>query len=191
MNGVNKEVNKMIIYRTKIKDLVPLVQDFYANEREGIILADSEKVYALGSVRKEIDEQYCIANDIEFAYTNHSGGTVVGFPESVNYAHFSWVNNNHGIEVMQKIIGLLEERGVNAEFVGNDVLAEGKYKVASTSKLVGKGLCYTGVLITIECDVDLISNICTKPMVKIPKGLSDYGITREEVEKLVFGRILT
>lgn len=33
-------------------------------------------------------------------------------------------------------------------------------------------------------NLDHIKAICRKPMKKVPKGLSDYGITTEEVEQM-------
>jgi hypothetical protein len=45
-------------------------------------------------------------------------------------------------------------------------------------------LDFTGVAIGINTNLDHIKAICKKPMVKVPKGLSDYGITTEEVEQM-------
>lgn len=33
-------------------------------------------------------------------------------------------------------------------------------------------------------DLEDIKKICKKPMKKVPKGLSEYGITTEEVEQM-------
>ena len=43
------------------------------------------------------------------------------------------------------------------------------------------GVVYTAIHISIGMDLDLIKAICTKPMVKTPKGLQDYGITQDEI----------
>ena len=43
---------------------------------------------------------------------------------------------------------------------------------------------YTGGIISMNVNLDHIKAICRKPMKKVPKGLSDYGITSEEVEEM-------
>lgn len=47
-----------------------------------------------------------------------------------------------------------------------------------------EGQCYTAGFISMNVNLDHIKAICKKPMEKVPKGLSEYGITTEEVEKM-------
>lgn len=62
----------------------------------------------------------------------------------------------------------------------NDVLIDG-YKVASGCESNLNGMNYMGYQISINQDLDTIKNVCKKKMVKVPKALSDYGITTEEM----------
>lgn len=64
----------------------------------------------------------------------------------------------------------------------NDVLVDG-YKVASGCECSYNKWEYMGYQISIFQDIETIKNVCNKPMVKIPKGLNDYGITTEEIKK--------
>ena len=79
----------------------------------------------------------------------------------------------------------LQTRGLNVVLDNNDVLVDG-YKTASCA---GKALepdfrwIYTCFQISINQDLEAIKNICKKPMVKVPKGLGEYGITTEEMLK--------
>ena len=63
----------------------------------------------------------------------------------------------------------------------SDLLADGK-KVASWARAtLITGWVQTVAHFSVNVDVDLIRQICTKPMVKVPGALSDYGITAEMI----------
>ena len=63
----------------------------------------------------------------------------------------------------------------------NDVMVDNG-KVASGGEIIINGFEYMGYQISVNQDIEAIKNICTdKPMVKIPKALSEYGITTEEM----------
>lgn len=65
----------------------------------------------------------------------------------------------------------------------NDILIDG-YKVASGVEMrVGTNLekIYATFQISINQDIEAIKHICKKEMVKIPKALSDFGVTTEEI----------
>ena len=63
-----------------------------------------------------------------------------------------------------------------------DFIVDGKYKVASCSSInAGDNFIYTGFHFSVNVNLEHIKNICQKPMVKIPKGLSDYGVTSNQI----------
>ena len=62
----------------------------------------------------------------------------------------------------------------------NDVLIDG-YKVASGCDTNVDGWAYMGYQISINQDIETIKHACNKPMVKVPKGLGEYGITTKEM----------
>lgn len=65
----------------------------------------------------------------------------------------------------------------------NDILIDG-YKVASGVEMrVGPNLekIYATFQISINQDIEAIEHICKKQMVKIPKALSDFGITTDQI----------
>ena len=64
----------------------------------------------------------------------------------------------------------------------NDILVNNG-KVASGGEIIVNGFNYMGYQISINQDIEAITNICTKPMIKVPKALSDYGITTDEIKK--------
>ncbi len=135
---------------------------------------------------EDINLDYCTEHNIPVYNQNRKGGTIVCSPGNVGlgiiytteeYREFLFVR------LMREFADWLNDRGLSVEYTKNDILVDG-YKVAS-----GCGFnlppdfkrTYEGAQISINQDVELIRNICTKPMVKIPKGLSEYGITTNEV----------
>ena len=84
-----------------------------------------------------------------------------------------------------------------ADAVNEDACAEFGYHVIFTQHTGGAvvvnkgdisvvhfGVDYTAGFIGINTNLDHIKAICRKPMKKVPKGLSEYGITTEEVEQM-------
>lgn len=74
----------------------------------------------------------------------------------------------------------LKDKGLNAVIDNNDILIDG-YKVSSGTEGEIKGWRYFGYQISVNQDIDLISTVCKKEMVKPPKGLSEFGVTTEQV----------
>ena len=56
--------------------------------------------------------------------------------------------------------------------------------IAAMMLLLSFLICFPIWVISMNVNLDHIKAICKKPMEKVPKGLSEYGITTEEVEKM-------
>lgn len=133
-----------------------------------------------------INEQYCKENNIEVYNSFNAGGTIIMDKGDVDIVALKKEGWKIGEELGNKILGYLKDKGLNITNDGNDILVDGKYKVASYSSInLGNGYIYTAGHISINPNVDMIKCICLKEMVKIPKGLGDYGITTEEIVELV------
>lgn len=66
---------------------------------------------------------------------------------------------------------------------GNDVLVEGRKVIGHMRMYLGGACNFYGGHISLTVNLPAIQRVCTKPMEKIPAGLSEFGITREEVEE--------
>lgn len=75
---------------------------------------------------------------------------------------------------------LIEKGLPNVVYDSNDILVDG-YKVASGAEGEVNSLRYMGYQISINQNMELIKSVCKKPMVKVPKGLSEWGITTENI----------
>ena len=75
----------------------------------------------------------------------------------------------------------LKEQGLNSvRQDNNDVLVD-DYKVASGCESSYNNLHYMGYQISINQDMEIIEHACNKEMIKVPKGLYEYGITTEQI----------
>lgn len=131
----------------------------------------------------QVDEDTCkeLGYDIVESYNN--AGTIVSNEGDILIGHFAEPNNGWYDKFISYFIDWLKAKGLNAEYVSNDILVDG-YKVCGMCITRYGRIDYTGGIISMNVDLDHIKAICKKPMKKIPKGLSEYGITTEEVEEM-------
>lgn len=123
-------------------------------------------------------------------YKSHKiGGTIINFKNDICIANFSRNNYKFGIDFLQLLANYLFNRGLNALVLGNDILIDGKYKVASYASSIINGMVYTAVHISLFVDLDIIYQFCDKSTIKIPKGLNDYNITTKEIEHFIINNI--
>lgn len=172
---------KVIEFKEYINNL-----EYYLTTKEEInVIVYANKDYVLNGVENSLNEEYCLENDVEILHTKHMGGTIVNFKEDICVGNFQNGFNDFGDKFNELLIKYFEEKGLNVSLHGNDILIDNEYKVSSYSSVNINGRLYTAFHISIGMDIDLIKNICQKEMVKIPKGLSEYGITTEEIVDLV------
>lgn len=155
---------------------------WYYIQQDSYFITHSDEPYVLRGTLDDCDEEYCRRNNIKMINVQHSGGTIVLDKSAIGYAYLSKDKGRARQDaICRKFVKLLTRRGLNAEYKDNDILIDG-YKVGSVgTKNLPNGLVYTPIQFSLDNDAELISKICLKPMDKIPKGLSDFGITREDV----------
>ena len=115
--------------------------------------------------------------------TYNNANTVVHSRGDFLFGHFCPIDNGWCERFIEHFANWLRDRGLDARVAGNDVMIE-KYKVCSTCITRYGRIDYTGGFIGIYTNAGHIREICHKATDKIPKGLSDYGITTEDVEKM-------
>lgn len=133
--------------------------------------------------KTQTDEEICNALGYEVVETYNNGSTVVHSKGDILFGHFYEPDNDWKDKFVAYLVDWLKSKGLNAEYVKNDVLVDG-YKVCGMAITRYGRIDYTGGFISMNVNLDHIKAICKKPMEKVPKGLSDYGITTEEVEKM-------
>ena len=167
-----------------------ITQDEILNELESGLKEQSRSViveYISPQVNYGFDDkpnfQYCENNNITCVNIGRRGGTFVINKGDVGFGNVSkGLDNTVGERIYETFVAYLRNKGFNASQNSNDILIDG-YKVFGWASHYYKDFdaTYITVHFTMSVDLELIRNICTKPMNKVPKGLVEFGITREEV----------
>lgn len=159
--------------------------DYYLNKENEFFLSYNDKMYVLVGENNDVNLDYCVKNNIEVINIKHRGGTLVLTENAIGFAHIGKdIDNDFSNSLIDNFVLFLRNKGLDARFNGNDVLVSG-YKVASVGKIPYKNKTYFTFQISIDNDPELIKNICLKPMVKIPKGLSEFGISTAEIIEFI------
>lgn len=131
----------------------------------------------------QVDEAVCKELGYEIVESYNNAGTIVSNAGDVLIGHLAQPENGWYDRFIAYFLDWLKSKGLNAEFVSNDIVVDG-YKVCGMCITRYGRIDYTGGIISIHTNLDHIKAICRKPMVKVPKGLSEWGITTEEVEEM-------
>ena len=133
--------------------------------------------------KTQVDNQLCEEMGYDIVESYNNAGTIISNEGDVLIGHFAEPDNGWYDRFIVYFIDWLKAKGLNAEFADNDILVDG-YKVCGMCITRYGRIDYTGGIISINANLDHIKAICRKPMNKVPKGLSEYGITTEEVERM-------
>lgn len=177
------EVSKMNIVKFESREAVSTIQHFIINQQYGIAYCVHDEKSVLVSETSAIDKDFCDEMGYKVFETQHSGGAVVVSVGDVSVIFFGKIGNDFMSNFANYLIDKYKEKGLDATFDGNDVLVDG-YKISGLSATPYGHIQYSTIHIGINTNLDHIKAICRKPMVKVPKGLSEYGITSEEVEEM-------
>lgn len=142
-----------------------------------------ERPVAIVHRKTQVDEAVCNDLGYEIVESYNNAGTIVSNAGDVLIGHFYAPDNGWYDRFIAYFIEWLKAKGLNAEYLDNDILVDG-YKVCGLAITRYGRIDYTGGIISVNVKLDDIKAICRKPMNKVPKGLSEYGITTEEVEEM-------
>ena len=129
------------------------------------------------------DFEYCKQHNIECVDIGRRGGAFVVNAGDIGIGHVTkGLNNSFGEKLCSSFLNFLLLKGLNAVTTENDILVDG-YKVFGWASHYYKeyDAIFISIHFTLSVDLDLIKKVCTKPMSKIPKGLQDYKITKEQI----------
>ena len=142
-----------------------------------------ERPVAIVHRESQVDKALCESLGYEIVESYNNAGTIISNEGDVLIGHFAEPENGWYDRFIAHFLGWLKDKGLNAEFVSNDITVDG-YKVCGMCITRYGRIDYTGGIISMNVNLDHIKAICRKPMKKVPKGLSEYGITTEEVEQM-------
>lgn len=131
----------------------------------------------------QVDEAVCKELGYEIVESYNNGGTILANKGDIIFSHLDKPENEWLFCFADYFVNWLKCKGLNAEYVNNDILVDG-YKVCGLCITRYGRIDFSSAYIGIHTNLDHIKTICRKPMVKVPKGLSEWGITTEEVEQM-------
>lgn len=174
----------MEIIKLKNEEWLEKVSYYIANGTHCIAYGIQDSPVVLTHRKTQVDEDVChkLGYTVYEAFNN--GGTILTEAGDFEIGH--WDAPNDGVWLKAFVdffVEWLKAKGLNAVYKDNDILID-DYKVCGTCITRYGRIDYTGIHIGINTNLESIKKICKKPMVKIPKGLSEYGITTEEVEEM-------
>ena len=136
--------------------------------------------------KTQVDEEVCKELGYEIIESYNNAGTIVSNAGDVLIGHFGSIDNGWYERFVAYLVDWLKAKGLNATYESNDILVDG-FKVCGMCVTRYGRIDYTGGIISVNTNLDHIKAICKKPMVKEPKGLSEFGITTEEIEEMFLG----
>ena len=131
---------------------------------------------------EDINKDFCDKYNIPCFRLGRKGGAIVFFPGNIAVdAIYLGTNKELPYFFREDFISFLRSHGIETELDNNDIMVDNKKVAGVVYTEIANKYSYLGMAISINSDVDLINQICTKPMIKIPGALSDYGITTEKM----------
>ena len=174
----------MKYYNSQI-EFVQNEQEFLSSTKEETVIVTLEKTEAIYGKDDSCNTEWCKENNIPFIHQSklNGGGCIIGVKGNI-FLDIKRLNKG-GECLSDKFSKALAQyfisKGFNsARCNNNDVLID-TYKVASGCECMEGNFLYMGYQISIYQDIEIIKHACNKPMIKIPKALSEYGITTEEM----------
>ena len=171
--------------RIEMNEIVNELSTLMANDKEEVLYCLTDDTYIFKGLDGGINPEY-ENGDYKVFNLGQRGGTIIGSKGDIQMALFKYEGWNQAKTYVEKMLEYLKEKGLNASIAENDILIDDKYKVISYgSRDIGNRKIFATIQISINADPELINNISAKPMTKIPRGLSYYGVTTEEMEKVI------
>lgn len=172
----------MDIRKIQSAEVADAARDFILNKKHGIVYCVHDKKSVCITPTSSVDETVCVERGYEVIEMERNGGTFILSRGDIGAFYVGRLGNKFIKNFAFYLIEKLKENGLNACFDGNDVLVDG-YKVCGFASSIHFSEQFSVIHVGINTNLDDIKAICTKPMVKVPKGLGEYGITAEEIEK--------
>ena len=158
------------------------LQEYLERKCDTVIVTNKEMCVLIGDSDSNL--QYCSEHNIP-VYRTHDGGTIVNFAGDICVGNYQPTFNTYGEDFLKKFTEWLRGKGLNASFEGNDVLVDDNLKVGSYMTIYTGACLYTALHLSYGMDLEVIKQVCTKPMEKVPQGLEELGISNSDILEFV------
>lgn len=174
------------IYNSQIEFHKNDMEEFINSNDEGFKITVMDRTEALYGGESTIDKKYCDEHGIPYSQGKliQNTGCIIAVKGNVLLDIKKRFNGGECLcdKFSKCLCEYFKNKGMNSvRQDNNDVLVD-DYKVASGAEVnLPNGFQYIAYQISINQDIETIKHACLKPMVKVPKALSEYGITTEEM----------
>ena len=173
-----------IIWCNSQIDFINNIDSFINSSDELCKITIMDKTEAIYIDEGTCDLEWCKQHAIPFARQTYffNAGCIIAVKGNMFIDAKVKVNGENAADVFSKALCkyFIDKGFTSVRCDNNDVLIDG-FKVASGCESLVNDLNYMGYQISINQDLETIKHVCKKEMVKVPKALSDYGITTEEM----------
>lgn len=177
----------MQIIKTTFDAVTDLVAGIISGQKECCVYCVGDEPCAIVGSNGGASVRAIQAQGIRMVKINHEGGTIVASPGDVQIGIFTvgYSGRDYRDRIVERIVAALKANGHDAVVADNDLLVNGKKVVGFGSRMFGR-ILYTAIQVSVDVNMGLIRTICTKPMMKTPDGLKNYGITTQDIVDILF-----
>ena len=172
----------MKIQRTKNSEYFETVANECLRGREGAVVCINDEPCVWTGALHTLDLAACRRRKLHVGKAIYLGGSIVNMPGDLSICITTWGNSDLAPRIVDRAAEWLAGRGVSIARDENDVLADGAKVISWARATTRKGWCQSVVHFSVGAmDLELVREICTKPLVKTPGALSLYGLTAEMI----------
>ena len=185
------EKNKIIYLDSQITFFEEVEDKVLSSKVKETVISVLKKTEVIYNENSGLNKEYCDEHGIKYykGKIDSIGTGVVTAGSIVLTIKRKLLNGGEALSdrFSKELCKYLAQKGLpSVRQDNNDILVDG-FKVASGGEITINNWNYMGYQISVNQDIEAIENICTKPMIKIPKALSDYGITTDEIVEFCKG----
>ena len=176
----------MEVIKVTLDEVSDIVFDILSEQREGVVYCVADENCAVVGSNGGADFEAIEKAGIKMVQIKHEGGTIILSPGDVDVGIFTegYSGQEYRKTIVEKVKKMLSEKGIESEINGNDLLIDGRKVLGFGSRFFGK-ILYTAIHFAVNADLELIKEICTKSMNKVPDSLSRYGIGTNEILEIL------
>lgn len=109
----------------------------------------------------------------------HTGDCIVMFPNDIV---ITWKSEKRLMTgLLQRIVNCFQSYDMDVYMDGNDIMMNG-CKLFGTMRTKINDMYYEGMFVSFTNNIEIIKNVCKKPMKKHPLGISDKRIRNEIIQ---------
>ena len=160
-------------------DAENIVKNNMSNKKEICACCVADEPFVIVGNSLGSNEEVAKQLNMPIAHMGNEGSTIISDVGDVDIGllTYGYVGNDIRDELINAISNKIYNKyKIEMNIDGNDHMIENKKVIGHGSRMYGD-ILYTAIHISINTNLGLIRQICTKQMNKTPGQLSDYGIT--------------